>query len=90
MILPLLGALAITLDVHPMILMAPAAIAANCAFMLPVGTPPNAIVFGTGKVSIKDMVSAGFWLNIIAWIGNDHVRLYKFDIAIKKNSFDIK
>lgn len=68
MILPLLGALAITLDVHPMILMAPAAMAANCAFMLPVGTPPNAIVFGTGKVSIKDMVSAGFWLNIIAWI----------------------
>ncbi|CAD2076550.1 Sodium-dependent dicarboxylate transporter SdcS [Phocicoccus pinnipedialis] len=68
MILPLLGALAITLDVHPMILMAPAAMAANCAFMLPVGTPPNAIVFGTGKVAIKDMVSVGFWLNIIAWI----------------------
>lgn len=68
MILPLLGALAITLNVHPMILMAPAAMAANCAFMLPVGTPPNAIVFGTGKVTIKDMVAAGFWLNIIAWI----------------------
>lgn len=46
MIIPLLAALSVTLDVHPMILMASAAMAANCAFILPVGTPPNAIVFG--------------------------------------------
>ena len=67
MIIPLLAALSVTLDVHPMILMASAAMAANCAFMLPVGTPPNAIVFGTGKISIGEMVRAGVWLNLIAW-----------------------
>ena len=51
---------------HPLALMIPAAMAANCAFMLPVGTPPNAIVFGTGKVSIGEMMKAGFGLNVIA------------------------
>ena len=66
MILPVLAGLAIALDVHPLALMIPAAMAANCAFMLPVGTPPNAIVFGTNKVSIAEMVKTGFWLNIIA------------------------
>ncbi|MFD2829911.1 SLC13 family permease [Corticicoccus populi] len=68
MILPVLAGLAIALDVHPFALMIPAAMAANCAFMLPVGTPPNAIVFGTGKVSIQEMMKAGFGLNIIALI----------------------
>lgn len=66
MILPVLAGLAIALDVHPLALMIPAAMAANCAFMLPVGTPPNAIVFGTGKVSIGEMMKAGFGLNVIA------------------------
>jgi anion transporter len=66
MILPVLAGLAIALDVHPLALMIPAAMAANCAFMLPVGTPPNAIVFGTNKVSIAEMVKTGFWLNVIA------------------------
>ena len=46
--------------------MVPCAMAANCAFMLPVGTPPNAILFGTGKVTIMEMVKTGFWLNIAA------------------------
>ncbi len=66
MILPVLAGFAIALDVHPLALMIPAAMAANCAFMLPVGTPPNAIVFGTGKVSIGEMMKAGFGLNVIA------------------------
>ncbi len=66
MILPVLAGLAIALDVHPLALMVPAAMAANSAFMLPVGTPPNAIVFGTGKVTIGEMMKAGFGLNIIA------------------------
>lgn len=68
MILPVLAGLSIALDVHPLALMVPAAMAANCAFMLPVGTPPNAIVFGTGKISIQEMIKAGFGLNIIALI----------------------
>ena len=48
--------------------MVPAAMAANCAFMLPVGTPPNAIIFSTGKIKIIEMVRNGFWLNIIAML----------------------
>src|SRR5699024_11973136 len=62
MILPVLAGLAMAVDVHPLALMLPAAMAANCAFMLPVGTPPNAIVFGTGKISIQEMAKAGFGL----------------------------
>ena len=50
-----------------MVLLAlPAALAASCAFMMPVATPPNAIVFGSGVVSIPQMCRAGFWLNLIA------------------------
>jgi solute carrier family 13 (sodium-dependent dicarboxylate transporter), member 2/3/5 len=58
MILPVVAALAIALGIHPFALMVPCAKAANCAFMLPVGTPPNAIIFGTGKLKIIDMVRA--------------------------------
>ena len=68
MILPVMAAFAISLNIHPYALMVPCAMAANCAFMLPVGTPPNAIMFGTGKVTIMGMVKTGFWLNIIALI----------------------
>ncbi len=66
MILPVIAALAFSLNIHPYALMVPCAMAANCAFMLPVGTPPNAIMFGTGRVTIMEMVRSGFWLNVIA------------------------
>lgn len=68
MILPVLASLALALNIHPFVLMVPAAMAANCAFMLPVGTPPNAIIFATGKITIIEMVRNGFWLNIIAML----------------------
>ena len=68
MIMPVLAALAVAIDVHPFALMAPCAIAANCAFMLPVGTPPNAIIFGTGKIKIVEMVKTGFGLNVFSTI----------------------
>lgn len=66
MILPVLASLALALNIHPFALMVPAAMAANCAFMLPVGTPPNAIIFATGKIKITEMVRNGFGLNIIS------------------------
>jgi len=68
MILPVLAALALALEIHPFALMIPAAMAANCAFMLPVGTPPNAIIFGTGKIRIVEMVRVGFLVNLFALI----------------------
>ncbi|MCF2570799.1 SLC13 family permease [Brevibacterium sp. UCMA 11754] len=66
MILPVMAAFALALGIHPYALMVPCAMAANCAFMLPVGTPPNAIMFGTGKITILEMVRTGFWINILA------------------------
>ena len=66
LMIPILAALAMAIDVHPYILMVPMTITASCAFMLPVATAPNAIVFGSGKLEIKDMVRAGFGLNIVS------------------------
>lgn len=62
--LPLLGALAVAQGLSPEMLAIPAAVAASCAFMMPVATPPNAIVFGTGKLPIQEMIKAGFALNL--------------------------
>jgi solute carrier family 13 (sodium-dependent dicarboxylate transporter), member 2/3/5 len=64
-LVPILAGLAAGLAVAPEMLIIPATIAASCAFMMPVGTPPNAIVFGSGYVTIPQMAKAGFWLNII-------------------------
>jgi sodium-dependent dicarboxylate transporter 2/3/5 len=66
MILPILAAVASSLGVHPFGLMVGATMAASCAFMLPVATPPNAVVFGSGYLRMNDMVKAGFWMNIIS------------------------
>ncbi len=65
-VLPLLGALAGAMSLSPTLLMVPAAIAASYAFMLPVATPPNAIVFGGGHVTIPQMARAGIWMNLLA------------------------
>ncbi|MGE5712352.1 MAG: SLC13 family permease, partial [Betaproteobacteria bacterium] len=62
--LPILAALAPVLGVRPELLLIPSTIAASCAFMMPVGTPPNAIVFGTGLVRMPQMMKAGIWLNL--------------------------
>jgi len=64
--LPLLGPISVTLTDGPLMLVIPAALAASCAFMMPVATPPNAIVFSSGELRIVDMARAGFWLNIAA------------------------
>ncbi|MZH42275.1 MAG: SLC13/DASS family transporter, partial [Nitrospinae bacterium] len=63
MILPILGMSAVAVNIHPLFFMVPATLAASFAFMLPVATPPNAIVFGSGWVSIPQMSRTGFALN---------------------------
>jgi sodium-dependent dicarboxylate transporter 2/3/5 len=68
MLLPVLAPMAITVDLHPFVLMVGAAVAASCAFMLPVATPPNAVVFGAGYLRIPDMVNKGFVMNIVSII----------------------
>ena len=59
------GGVALGIGADPMALLIPAAFAATCALMLPVGTPPNAIVFSTGAVTIADMARGGFVLNLV-------------------------
>lgn len=66
MLLPVLAPMALTIDVHPYILMVAATVAASCAFMLPVATPPNAVVFGSGYLRIPDMVRTGIGMNLIS------------------------
>ncbi len=66
MMFPIMAAFALAIDVHPFTLMITAGLAASCAFMLPVATPPNAVVFGTGYIRIGDMIKAGFWINVAA------------------------
>lgn len=68
MLLPILAPMAVALDLHPYFLMVGATLAASCAFMLPVATPPNAVVFGSGYLHIPDMIRTGFWMNIISII----------------------
>jgi sodium-dependent dicarboxylate transporter 2/3/5 len=66
MLLPLLASVAKSAGIHPLILMVPAAVAASCAFMMPVATPPNAIVFASDRIRIGQMVKAGIIINLIS------------------------
>ncbi|MBT8113289.1 MAG: SLC13 family permease [Gammaproteobacteria bacterium] len=64
-LVPVLAAIAPSLNIHPYVLVIPAAIAASCAFMLPIATPPNAIVFGSGHIAMREMRKSGIWLNLL-------------------------
>ncbi|MEZ2122943.1 MULTISPECIES: DASS family sodium-coupled anion symporter [unclassified Corynebacterium] len=64
--LPVVGGVAIGLGMNQMYLAIPVALAATSAFMLPVATPPNAIAYGSGYVTMNNMLKAGIWLNVIA------------------------
>jgi sodium-dependent dicarboxylate transporter 2/3/5 len=66
MLLPVLAPMAFAFDLHPYMIMVSVTIAASCAFMLPVATPPNAVVFGSGYLRIIDMMRAGIWMNLIS------------------------
>ena len=65
MLLPILGSLAVAIQLNPLLLMIPATLSCSCAFMLPVATPPNAIIFGTQRIRIKDMVRIGLFINLM-------------------------
>ncbi|MBL4606974.1 MAG: SLC13/DASS family transporter [Pseudomonadales bacterium] len=66
MLLPLVASIASVIHLHPLLLMLPVAMASSMAFMMPVATPPNAIVFGSGHLKIKDMIKTGLILNLLA------------------------
>lgn len=68
MSLPIMASLARAIEVHPLLLMIPAALAASCAFVLPVSTPPNAIVYGSGRVPITKMIKAGLIMEVVALV----------------------
>lgn len=68
MMFPIMASLAVALGIHPYALMVTAAVTASCAFMLPVATPPNAVVFGSGYLKIIDMARTGFILNVFGII----------------------
>jgi sodium-dependent dicarboxylate transporter 2/3/5 len=80
LLMPILAAASLGAGFEPALLMLPAALSASCAFMLPVATGPNAIVFGTGKITVERMVREGLVLNLIGilvitavvyfWLGN--------------------
>lgn len=64
--LPVVSAVGVDAGLSPLLLSVPVALAASCAFMLPIATPPNAICYGSGLVSLQQMARAGFWLNLMA------------------------
>ena len=64
--LPIMASLSQAIEAHPLLLLIPTTLAASCAFMLPVSTPPNAIVYGSGRIPIMKMVIAGIWLDILS------------------------
>lgn len=65
MILPILASVAVAAGLHPLMLMVPATLSASCAFMMPVATPPNAIIFGSNRVRIPEMARIGIVLNLV-------------------------
>lgn len=65
MILPILASVAFAMKADPLLLMIPATLSASCAFMMPVATPPNAIVFGSGRIKIAEMAKVGIFINLI-------------------------
>lgn len=64
--LPILFEIAVGMKIDPLLFCVPAVVAASCGFMLPVATPPNAIVFGAGHMELRHMIRAGFWLDLAA------------------------
>jgi len=86
LMLPLLFSAAVAADMHPMLLAVPATMAVSCAFMLPVATPPNAIMFGSGRLRIGQMARAGLLLNLLTAL---LVTLFALGWTLPQWDFDI-
>ncbi len=82
-LLPVMAALAIELGISPIVLTVPVALAASCAFMLPVATPPNAIVYGSGRLTVPQMVKAGLIMNLIGIVLLSLVALYLAPLVLQ-------
>ena len=80
-LLPILASLAVSSNVHPLLLMVPATVAASMAFMLPVATPPNAIIFSSNRIRIIDMMKTGIIINFIAILVISIITYYWLPIA---------
>jgi sodium-dependent dicarboxylate transporter 2/3/5 len=78
MILPILAGIAVSIEINPLVLMLPATISASMAFMLPVATPPNAIIFGTNRLTIADMAKTGLVINLV---GSIIIALFTYFLA---------
>ena len=68
MILPVMASVSVALGIHPFLLMIVATLSSSMAFMLPVATPPNTIIFASNRLKISDMIKAGFVLNLMSII----------------------
>jgi sodium-dependent dicarboxylate transporter 2/3/5 len=77
--LPVMASLAQSIECDPRLLMLPAVLAASCGFMLPVATAPNAIAFGTGRISARQMLWAGLWLDLVCVLA---IVLFVFVIGV--------
>ncbi len=67
-VLPILASIAVAASINPLLLMIPATIASSIGFMMPAGTGPNTVIFGSGRVTVKDMMKCGIWLNLISLV----------------------
>ena len=67
-VLPILASIAVAASINPLLLMIPATIASSIGFMMPAGTGPNTVILGSGRVTVKDMMKCGVWLNLISLV----------------------
>ena len=86
---PILIMFSIGIEESPLFFVIPATIAASCAFMLPVATPPNAVVYGSGKIEIKDMIKAGLILNLISLIVISFIGVFLVDLVFETKNIQI-
>ncbi len=89
MLLPILAGLSLSTGMHPLLFMLPATLSASMAFMLPVATPPNAIVFGSDRIRVADMARAGIWLNLIGAVLVTLATYYYSRIVFDFNIFEM-